>query len=77
MEIFKELINEIEKNSNLLNMIKKNDLEKVEILDELILDLKEINQLKKIDSLESKFAQNMDESSYSELIKLKSQLNRD
>ena len=33
--------------------------------------------LKKIESLEKKLINNLDENSYSELIKLKSQLNRD
>ena len=47
------------------------------LLIELIEELKEINQLKKIEYLESKVAKNLDEGLYSELIKLKSQLNRD
>ena len=81
----KEIINkkfdtkilEIEKNSNLKNIISnKSDLEKEELFVELLEDLKEVNQLKEIDYLEKKFAKNLDESSYSELIKLKSQLNR-
>jgi len=75
---FDTKILEIEKNSNLKNIIsKKNDLEKEELFDELLEDLKEVNQLKEIDFLEKKFAKNLDESSYSELIKLKSQLNRE
>ena len=36
-----------------------------------------MNHLKKIEFLESKVAKNLDETSYSELIKLKTQLNRD
>ena len=43
----------------------------------LILDLREQNNLRKIESLEKKLINNLDENSYSELIKLKSQLNRD
>ena len=35
------------------------------------------NQPKKIESLEQKLINNLDENSYSELIKLKSQLNRE
>ena len=35
------------------------------------------NNLKKIESLEQRLINNLDENSYSELIKLKSQLNRD
>ena len=49
----------------------------LDLLNELILDFKEQNNLKKIESLEKKLINNLDESSYSELIKLKSQLNRD
>ena len=47
------------------------------ILDELIQDHKEQSNLKKIESLEQKLINNLDENSYSELIKLKSQLNRE
>ena len=49
----------------------------LELLNELILDFKEQNNLKKIESLEKKLINNLDENSYSELIELKSQLNRD
>ena len=38
-------------------------------------ELKEMNHLKRIEFLESKVVENLDESSYSELIKLKTQLN--
>ena len=44
---------------------------------ELIEEHKEQNNLKKIESLEQKLINNLDENSYSELIKLKSQLNRE
>ena len=47
------------------------------LLDELIKDHKEQSNLRKIESLEQKLINNLDENSYSELIKLKSQLNRD
>ena len=46
-------------------------------LDELIEDHKEQSNLRKIESLEQKLINNLDENSYSELIKLKSQLNRE
>ena len=74
---YKDLITEIKKNSNLLNESNKKQNEIEETLKELLLDLKEMNHLKKIEFLEDKLAQNLDESSYSELIKLKNQLNRD
>ena len=47
------------------------------LLGELIKDHKDQNNLKKIESLEQKLINNLDENSYSELIKLKSQINRD
>ena len=75
---FKDLTDLIEKNSSVKNIIfKKNEKEREILLIELIEELKEINQLKKIEYLESKVAKNLDEGLYSELIKLKSQLNRD
>ena len=71
------LISDIGKDVNLKNILsKKDDAELEETLNDLILELKEMNHLKKIEFLENKVAKNLDESSYSELIKLKSQLNR-
>ena len=43
----------------------------------MISEHKEQNNLKKIESLEKKLIKNMDESSYSEFIKLKNQINRE
>jgi hypothetical protein len=74
---YKALINDIEKDINLKTILsKKDDTELEETLDDLIAELKEMNHLKQIEFLENKVAKNLDESSYSELIKLKSQLNR-
>ena len=70
------VIQEINENSNIQLITKgKNDQEILELLHDLILDLKEQNNLKKIESLEKKLINNLDENSYSELIKLKSQIN--
>ena len=55
----------------------KNDVEVAILLDELIKDHKGQSNLRKIESLEQKLINNLDENSYSELIKLKNQLNRD
>ena len=75
---FRSIINELNKNINFKNILnKKNDLEIEELFVELINELKEMNHLKQIEFLENKVAKNLDESSYSELLKLKSQLNRD
>ena len=75
---YKNLVNEIIENSN-IQLITKNKDEKeiLELIDELILELKEQNNLRKMESLEKKLINNLDEGALSELIKLKSQLNRD
>jgi DNA primase len=77
-EKYYHLVSEIEKNTNLKNiLLKKNEEEREEILNDLIEELKEMHHLKQIEFLESRVAENLDEGSYSELIKLKSQLNRE
>ena len=55
-------------------MITKDKTEQdiLDLLNELILDFKEQGNLKKIESLEKKLINNLDENSYSELIELKS-----
>jgi DNA primase len=75
---YKKLIEEIKENSNIQIITKdKSNQEILDLLNELILDFKEQSNLKKIESLEKKLINNLDENSYSELIKLKSQLNRE
>jgi DNA primase len=75
---FGNIIKEINENSNIQIISKNKNEEDISILlDELILDYKEQRNLRKIESLEQKLINNLDENSYSELIKLKSQLNRE
>ena len=75
---YQDLSDEIEENSNIQITTKdKNDQDILDLLDELIRDFKEQDNLKKIESLEKELINNLDENSYLELIKLKSQLNRD
>ena len=75
---YDKIIKEINENSNIQIITKKkSDQEILELLNELIVDHKEQGNLRKIESLEQKLINNLDENSYSELIKLKSQLNRD
>jgi DNA primase len=75
---YDKIISEINENSNIQIIIKnKNNEEVADLLYELIKDHKEQSNLRKIESLEQKLINNLDENSYSELIKLKSQLNRD
>ena len=74
----KDLLKVIQDLSNVQIILKGKNTEQItEFLNDLILDFKEQNNLKKIESLEKKLINNLDESSYSELIELKSQLNRD
>ena len=75
---YDKIINEINANSNIQIITKnKTDQDIIELLDELIIDHTEQSNLRKIESLEQKLINNLDENSYSELIKLKNQLNRD
>jgi len=75
---YNQIIKEINENSNIQIITKnKNDNDISALLDELIQDHKDQGDLKKIESLERKLINNLDENSYSELIKLKSQLNRE
>ena len=74
----KKVIEEINENSNIQIITKKKtDKEISDLLEELIQDHKDQTSLKKIESLEQKLINNLDENSYLELIKLKSQLNRE
>ena len=72
------LIKEINDNSSIQIITKdKSDQDILDLLNDLISDFKKQADLKKIESLEKKLINSLDESSYSELIKLKSQLNSD
>jgi len=75
---YKDLLIEIRENSNIQMIIReKTDQVILDLLSELVLDYKELSNLKKIESLEKELINNLDENSYLELIKLKSQLNRE
>ncbi len=75
---YEKLVEEIKENSNIQLIVQdKSENDIIELLDELILDFKEQSNLRKIETLERKLINNLDESSYLELIKLKNQLNRD
>ena len=75
---YDKIIQVINENSNIQIIIKnKTDNDISDLLEDLIKDHKDQNNLKRIESLERKLINNLDENSYSELIKLKSQLNRE
>ena len=75
---YNKIIKEINENSNIQIIIKnKSETDVTNLLDELLLDHKDQSNLRKIESLEQKLINNLDENSYSELLKLKSQINRE
>ena len=75
---FSKVIQEIINNANVKIIANKKDENEIcEIYEDLFEDLKKIKHQKKIDSFESQLLNNFDENSYSELIKLKSQINSD
>ena len=75
---YDKIIEEINENSNIQIITKnKTDVDISDMLKELIQEHKDQFNLRKIESLEQKLINKLDETSYSELIKLKSQLNRD
>tara|TARA_B100000989_G_scaffold201993_1_gene152834 strand:+ start:510 stop:2297 length:1788 start_codon:yes stop_codon:yes gene_type:complete len=75
---YDKIMKEINENSNIQMIIKNKKNEDIlNLLHELIQDHNEQSNLRKIESLEQKLINNLDENSYSELIKLKSQLNRE
>ncbi len=75
---FNKIISEINENPSIRIITKnKNDQNILDLIEELIQDHIDQTNLKKIESLEEKLINNLDENSFSELIKLKSQLNRE
>ena len=75
---YDDLIKNIDLNVNISAILrKKSEAEIVEILRELITELKDLKNLGKLESFEKKLLNKFDESSYSELLKLKTQLNRE
>tara|TARA_B110000881_G_C18562403_1_gene510607 strand:- start:717 stop:1778 length:1062 start_codon:yes stop_codon:yes gene_type:complete len=77
-EKYNNLIAKINNHVILQEILKnKQDHEKQEVLEDLISEIKEMNHLKQIEFLEDKVAKDLDETSYHELLKLKSQLNRE
>ena len=72
------LINDINQNSVINNIfLKKNENQQIELLNEILKELNEIKFSKKIDKLEEKLMDNFDEKSYSDLIELKKQINKE
>ncbi len=73
-----DLVKRISENSNLQIILNKKNYNQIqEILKDLIFEMGEKDQKRKIESLEKKVINSMDENAFSELVKLKSQINRD
>ena len=71
-------IDVINQNSVVKNIFQKNDQnQQVELLNEILKELNEIKFSKKIDKLENRLMKEFDEKSYSDLIQLKSQINKE
>ena len=72
------LINNINQNVVIKNIfLKKDENKKIELLNEILKELNEIKFSKKIENLEKKLMENFDEKSYSDLMELKSQINKE
>ena len=72
------LINDINQNTVIKNIfLKKDENQQIELLNEILKELNEIKFSKKIENLEKKLIDKFDEKSYSDLIKLKSQINKE
>ncbi len=72
------LINNINQNAVIKNIfLKKDESQKIELLNEILKELNEIKFSKKIEDLEKKLIEEFDEKSYSDLMQLKSQINKE
>jgi len=72
------LVKNIYENSNLKLIVNKKNYDQIkELFDDFTNDLLESQNRKKIESLEKKLINNMEEKAFTELLKLKSQINRE
>ncbi len=77
-EKYSDLIKDINQNSVIKNIfLKKSENQQIEMLNEILKELNEIKFSRKIDELENKLIKEFDEKSYSDLMQLKSQRNKE
>ena len=77
-EKYSSLIDNINQNAVIKNIfLKKDEDQQIEMLNEILKELNEIKFSKKIDDLEKKLIKEFDEKSYSDLLELKSQINKE
>ena len=75
---YSDLIKDINQNSVIKNIfLKKGENQEIEMLNEILKELNEIKFSRKIDELENKLIKEFDEKSYSDLMQLKSQRNKE
>ena len=75
---YSDLIKDINQNAVIKNIFqKKNEEKQIELLNEILKELNDIKFSKKIENLENKLIEKFDEKSYSDLIKLKSKINKE
>ena len=75
---YSDLIKDINQNTVIKNIfLKKDENQQIEMLNEILKELNEIKFSRKIDELENKLIKEFDEKSYSDLMQLKSQINKD
>ena len=73
-----DLVKDINQNSVIKNIfLKKGENQQIEMLNEILKELNEIKFSRKIDELENKLIKEFDEKSYSDLMQLKSQRNKE
>ena len=78
LKTYPGLTKNIIENSNLKMIVAKKNYDQIkELFEDFINDLLESQNKKKVESLENKLINNMEEKAYSELLKLKSQINRE
>ena len=78
LKSYPDLTKNIKNNCNLRMILNKKNYTQInEVFVDLINDYLEIQNKKKIESLEKKLINNMEEKAYTELLKLKSQINRE
>ena len=75
---YSDLIKDINQNAVIKNIFqKKNEEKQIELLNEILKELNDIKFSKKIENLENKLIEKFDEKSYSDLIELKSKINKE
>ena len=78
LKAYPDLVRNIIANSNLKMIVDKKNYDQIkELFEDFTNDLHESQNKKKIESLEKKLINNMEETAYTELLRLKSQINRE